>query len=144
MSALRVKPDDVQELLGNNYDGEADLKPFVKAANSLVNWIDDTCDTDNLLSTAQLRELELWLACHFYHSQDHMYSSKSTGGASGSFQGQTGMYFDSNFYGQQALLLDVSGCLAKRQLEVKQGGRARVGMTWIGTKASEQADRNDP
>jgi hypothetical protein len=138
---IRTKADIVESILGNNYDGSADLVPFIRVASNIVTWIDEVCDVDNLMSASELKELEAWLAAHFYHAQDHMYSSKSTGGASGSFQGQTAMNFSATFYGQTALLMDTSGCLAKRQKEVEQGGRIKAGMTWIGTKTSEVNDR---
>jgi hypothetical protein len=69
---------------------------------------------------------------------DKAYQSKSTGGASGTFQGQTGMRLESTDYGQAAMILDVTGRLASRSQ-----GRTRPTVAWGGKPPSEQTDYVD-
>jgi hypothetical protein len=74
----------------------------------------------NLLSLELLTEIELQLSAHFYSLRDQRYQSKSTGGASGSFQGQVGEGLASTDYGRNALALDVTGYLARINRGVQQ------------------------
>lgn len=70
------------------------------------------------------------LACHFYCVKDPLYMSKSTEGASGSFQRKSDNGFDLTEYGRTACQLDFSGVLTaygKRQV-----ARAR----WVGALAN--------
>lgn len=107
------------------------LKPFINQANILVNWL-HAHDTDNELDDDALAAIETQLAAHFYAVQrDPQYQSKSTDGASGSFQGATGYSLQATHYGQNALLLDVTGLLTKRNLEAQQGKRVSK-TTWLG------------
>lgn len=110
---------------------EIGLENFIVQANLLTNWL-DSVDTDNELDSATLKEIETQLAAHFYAVQrDPQYQSKSTNGASGSFQGATGYSLQATHYGQTAMLLDVTANLTKRNLEAQQGKRISK-TTWIG------------
>ena len=107
------------------------LSPFIRQANVLTNWLKGE-DSKNELDEDTLTQIEVQLAAHFYSVQrDPQYQAKSTDGASGSFTGQTGMFLESTYYGQTAKLLDVTGKLAKRDLEAKQG-KFKASTTWIG------------
>lgn len=121
MSA-RTNPDDVAALLGDNYDGVTDLSGFIDTASAIVDQVVTMAaekaggGTGNYTSrftlTAAVQELiERWLAAHNYALMDPLYMSKSTGGASASFQRQAGMGFESTEYGRMAIRLDFSGCL---------------------------------
>ncbi len=115
-----------------NYDSvnNPDLTIFIRMANSLVTRV-ATCATakGTPLTTDELTDLETLLAAHNYMSgPDLGYSEKHTQSAGASFQGKTEMGLKSTFYGQQALMLDISGCLNA----ISQGNR--VGGFWLGTK----------
>jgi hypothetical protein len=84
------------------------------------------------LSSTLLELIERWLAAHFYAQSDQLYQSKNTGGAGASFQGQTAMGLSNTSYGQQAKMLDISGCLAA----FDKGTQAR--MYWLGKPPSSQ------
>lgn len=137
--AIRTTKDLVIKVLMDDYGerlcgGNPDLSPFISAANNLVGQI-DACVTRNnktALTTSQKREVETWLAAHFYQMSDPGYTSKSTAGASASFTGQFGMYLEMTRYGQTAMLLDPSGCLRM----INKGSRVR--MDWLGKPPSEQ------
>lgn len=107
------------------------LDAFINQANILTDWL-SSVDTSSELSAACLTAIEVQLAAHFYRVQrDKDYQSKSANGASGSFEGQTGLALQATHYGQTAMLLDVTGKLTKRNLESQQGKRVAT-VTWLG------------
>src|SRR5574343_470286 len=90
-------------------------------------------------SVRELDESEKYLAAHFYAIRDQQYTSKSTGKASASFQGQTGKGLDYSHWGQTAKLLDVTGFLAR----LDAAPRANASMAWLCKPPSEQIDYED-
>ena len=131
--AIRVTEEDVRAVIDT--DSALSIRPFIVAASSLVDKV-ATADTGALLSTDDLVEVERWLAAHFYAIRDPQYTSKSTGGASASFQGQTGMGLDATYWGQMAKRLDVTGYLAN----LDQARRPTLKAHWLGKPPSEQID----
>ena len=139
----RTSPDAVANLLrdytqipGGNYDGVTDLQQHCDVASALVDWLQNKDhnarhDPDQLSDT-MLELIERNLAAHNYLQADPMFQSKSTGGASGSFQGQTGTGLDGTKFGQQALRLDVTNWLARRELEAKTGMKRVASALWLG------------
>lgn len=127
----RTTADAVQGILApSNYDGATDLEPFIETATVVVDQVVECATRKGLtLSDALLERVECYLAAHFYGHSDQFYQSRSTQGASGSFQGQTQMGFEGSQYGQTAIRLDTSGCLSA----INRG--ARAGMKWLGTLA---------
>jgi len=95
------------------------------------------------LNATLAESVECFLAAHFYAHADQLLQSKSTGGSSGSFQGQTGQVLSSTQYGQTAMLLDVTGLLAKRSKEAETGQKRVAGVSWLGLPPSEQTDYED-
>jgi hypothetical protein len=138
--AWRTTHEEVVQLLGVNYNAVAktDLSVFIETANLLTTEV-VTCATSRgkTLSSELLKKIEGWLAAHFYGCSDQFYSSKKTGDAQGTFQGQTEMHLKSTQYGQNAITLDISGCLAS----FSKGTRA--GVVWLGKPPSEQIDYKD-
>lgn len=122
-------------------DADISLVPFISAAGSLVDYV-SAQDTGSVLSAAQLRDVETWLAAHFYAIRDQQYQAKSTDGASATFQGTTGRALDSTFWGQQAMLLDVTGCLSGLNQDA-QRGKIKATATWLGLPPSSQTSYED-
>lgn len=87
-------------------------------------------------SAAKLQVIETLLACHSYCMSDQTYSNKATGGASGTFHGQTGKYLEATKYGQQALLLDTAGCLPRGTPVIAEAW-------WGGLDTQDQTDYDD-
>ena len=96
------------------------ITPFLAAANTMV--------TDLLLgenySVTTLGEIERWLAAHFVAVRDPQVTSEKIGDVQAAYEGKTGMGLKSTRYGQQAMVLDHHGILArmasgKRPAEVK-------------------------
>lgn len=122
----RTTPQAVQDLLGNEYDNanKPRLTPFVNTANAMVNWLESQdIAAEGLLDVDQLELIECWLSAHYYQMTDPGYTTRSTGGASGGFQGQFTQGFKMTRFGQTALILDVTGLLAKRDKETEEGAR---------------------
>lgn len=127
--AIRTTAPAVQSALGPNYDGQQDLEENILTASVLVDELVRCSTAKGLtLSDELLERIECYLAAHFYGHGDQFYQSRSTQGASGSFQGQTAMGLESTQYGQTALRLDISGCL----MGFNKGARARA--VWLGTR----------
>lgn len=138
----------VEGVLLSDYDSQYNLQPFIDTAAVVVTRVSDCAVSRGIpLTTAELELVERWLAAHFYATSDRPYQERTTDGARGKFQGETGMYLDSTFYGQQALLIDYSGCLAS----IGSGGADGSGLTsrnaarvvWLGKPPSEQIDYRD-
>lgn len=132
----RTTPQKVRDIL-ECVDSDAVLSAFIDPANILTDSVYD-CDQANKkqLSANQLTIIETWLAACFYHIRDLRVKESQTGKSKDIFQGETGMYLDSNQYGQMAIIMDTSGCLAKMNKEAKQGGKNKISVHWLGTSQS--------
>ena len=131
----------VRETLDREYDSARApaLTQCIRRANVLTTRV-ATCASSvkNLPLTAdELCQIETLLAAHFYQASDPGYASRSTLDASGQFLGQAGMGLERTRFGQDAMLLDYSGCLtaiAKRQF---------AGGDWLGKPPSDQISYED-
>lgn len=125
--ANRVSDAEVQAIIDVE-DVSDDMAPFITAANLLVTA---KCSGSGY-STALLKEIERWLAAHFYAIKDPRLVSEKAG-TSATYQQKVDLGFNVTTYGQQALLLDTAGNLAALNAAVvnKKGGK--VGATWLGT-----------
>lgn len=137
---VRTVATAVEGILGEHYDSDnsPSLTPFIDTANDLTSRV-ATCATARgvTLSSTTLELIERQLAAHFYTRSDPIASEKKTGDASAVFQGKTEMGLDSTHYGQDAKMLDHSGCLASMS-----AGRRAV-TSWAGRPPSEQTDYVD-
>jgi len=131
----RIEEADLQAIV--HTDSDLSLVPFIETANALADYVSSK-DSKSQLSATLLKQIELYLAAHFYSHRDQPYASKSTMGASASFQGQWGKGLESTRWGQTAMMLDVSGTLAAIAMG---GGIATV--EWLGKPPSEQIDYID-
>src|SRR5262245_49483878 len=111
----RNTPAQVQAILGDHYDCSkppAFLTPFLRRAAAITDRVATCASTKGMqLTPEELELIECSLAAHFYTRADRITQSEGAGGASSTYQGQTGMYLESTHYGQDALNLDYSGCL---------------------------------
>lgn len=110
---------------GRDYDTEnnPDVGQFIDTASVIVDRV-RTCSSNRGkgLLDSELELVERWLAAHCYACSDQPYASKSTAGASGSFQGRTGLALEGTKYGQMALTVDYSGCLSAISKRQTAGG----------------------
>lgn len=116
----RTTPAAVKEIMapGGDYRAKTapSLNPFIDSASATIDDLVYEAEKTNnpwkeLLTPTRLEMIERWLAAHDYQQSDKGYTSRSTQGASGSFQGQWQMGLDSTSYGQRAKALDPTGLL---------------------------------
>lgn len=122
---------------GQDYDleGLPSLDPYIRIAGMIVTQLVACAANKGVTySDEDLATFETWLAAHSYAMSDQPYASKSTGGQSASFQGQTGKYLEATKYGQMASSADGTGCL----MAITSGKSAR--MVWLGKTATEALD----
>ena len=129
--AIRTTQELVRSIV-KDHDPGISMVPFITEANVMTDWLSG-CDTDSELTATELELIERNLAAHFYCLNDLQFSAKNTGKSGATFQGKTDMGLKATFYGQKALFLDTTGCLAKRDAEALGGGKRRVGIRYLGT-----------
>ena len=134
----RADEQDVRGIVEN--DPDISMSIFIETAAELTAYIESCAAT--VPSDNRLKVIETWLAAHFYSIRDQQFQSVNTDGASATYQGQTAMYLDSTHWGQQAITLDTTGCLAGLVQDAKQGKR-QLKMEWLGKPPSEQVDYVD-
>ena len=113
------------------------VEPFIDTATALTDYVASQ-DSNSLLTVALLLQIEKWLSAHFYAISDPQPQEEKTGDASAVHQGRTDLGLSLTHWGQQAIALDVTGCL-KRLSE----GQRVPGLTWLGYPPSEQTDYLD-
>lgn len=116
-TVLIVTPEDVEEVV-SVYPNDT-VQPFIDMAVALMDQCCKTNKTCSSLPQNLIYHIKLNLACHFYVNWRQQYRSRRTGDASGTYQGDTGMFLESSKYGQTAMLMDASGCLAKLNRQAK-------------------------
>lgn len=103
----RVTQAEVEEII-DNPDSIA-MDAFITAANLLV--------TEKLgsagLSAALLKEIERWLAAHFFAIRDPRAKREEVGRSEIWYEGSWGRRLEFTRWGQQVMVLDPTGTLAK-------------------------------
>lgn len=131
----RTNPTAVIGVLQGNYDSarNPDLTGFIDTASSFIDQVVACAVGKGYSISSTVQELmERWLAAHLYGAADQFMTQKSTGKASASFQGQYDLGLNGSNYGQTALRLDPSGCLAA------MNNLGNVGAFWLGKPVSAQ------
>ncbi len=108
----------------------ADLDPFIETANSLVTAICVSTD----LTTAQLELIERWLSAHFYAIRAPRRIMEKAGDVAQGFKYELDLALNQTTYGQQAMLLDISGALAAYNAQIVKGGPRVATVAWLGTE----------
>jgi hypothetical protein len=109
-------------------DGTTDLEPFLRTASALVTHISSK-DNGGVLTPELLIEIETYLAAHFYALYDPQYQTVTTGKASSTYQGMTGKGLELTWWGQQAVMLDLTG-----ELRAISNGKKKASILWLGTE----------
>ena len=108
-----------------------DLAPYIETANALVT---EVCG-DAGYNDSRLELIERWLSAHFYAVRDPRASSERAGPVSASYLNQVGLGFAQTREGQQAMLLDTAGGLAKLNKDMELGRKTpKPGVLWGGTE----------
>jgi hypothetical protein len=132
--AWRITEDDLRATV--DVDSTIRLEPFIAYANVLTDRV-SAQDSEGLLSTAELFEIERCLAAHRYSRRDQGFAQKATDKASATFHGKTDMGLRSTPHGQDAISLDVTGYLGS----IDKGRQAQL--AWLGKSPSDQTDYVD-
>jgi hypothetical protein len=136
---VRTTPAKVQGILGRNYTPGSDVAPFIETASAIIDDLVIAASANSLtVSATKLEILERWVAAHCYGHHDQFFQSKSTDGASASFQGQTGKFLESTQYGQMAMSLDTTGFLNRLNK-----GNPQAQFFWAGRYPSQQIAFSD-
>lgn len=123
----------VKLLLMRDYTDPLGVDKFIDSAHAMMLRVEACAARKDITLTDEEKELiEAWLAAHLYTMSDKALTSKSTLSSSGSFHGQTAMRMEASLYGQQAMMIDPSGCL--EALNSRKKGRG----FWLGKRTQEQ------
>ncbi len=85
-------------------------------------------------SDAKLTMIEQWLAAHFYSIWERKTYSESADGISATYESKINYFFKLTHEGQMAMSFDTLGILAALDDKLASGGRATVGITYIGNR----------
>lgn len=133
-------PRTTEEQVGDIIEADATigLSPFIEVANSLVTEL--CASVVPAYSAERLELIERWLSAHFYAIRDMRAANEKADVVGIAYQFKVGLYFENTMYGQQALLLDTAGGLARHQESIKKGKRKQVGIVWLGSSPEEYAE----
>lgn len=134
---LRTDADSVKAIVELD-DDETNLTPFMTAANAIVS---EVCAPVLTYDTTRLTMIETWLAAHFYCILGPRTTSVSVG-VSVSYENRVDLGFNLTRYGQQAMLLDTNGGLAKLNKKITKGG-VNGSVIWMGTPLRDLALRSE-
>ena len=119
----------VEAIIENS--GSITLTPFIDAANTLVTRYCTGLDED--YSAAELVQIETWLSAHFFTVREGRAFREKAGPVSEEKQSKVDLGFSTSHYGQQAMLLDYHGGLARLNEQIKKGQAKQLIVTWVGT-----------
>ena len=124
--AIRTTAEKVEEIIETEED--ISLDPFIEVASSLVDELDEK-RAPGYHSDERLELIERWLSAHFYAIRDPRRQQEQAGSVQETFAIRVALRLDQTPYGQQAIVLDTSGTLAR----MNKGFTARPGSVWLGT-----------
>lgn len=108
MATIRVTDAEVKEILDTH---ETNFTAFILAASVIV---DSQLATPAIITNSeQLKEIERWLAAHFFTIKGKWKKSIKTGESEATYFGKADLGLDATSYGQQVKLLDTSGTLVE-------------------------------
>jgi hypothetical protein len=118
--ALPLTTPELVQSVYPDIENDANLTSAIYTAHAVVlnSIIKNGCGAG--YSPEQLELIERWLAAHLYQVQTGIISQKSAGQASESYQMTTDAFLKGSLHGQQAMLLDTNGCLAKLMADTQK------------------------
>lgn len=131
--AIRTDDEAVEAIIEVEEDDV--LTPFIEAASFLVDrlLVDATDSSGNIVHDSTSLELvERWLAAHFYAVRKPRASSERAGPVGETLMHKVDLNLSVTMYGQQAMLIDVSGELAAWNADVTQGKTKTATSVWLG------------
>ena len=134
MKPPRTKANSVIDILGDNYDGKADVNPFIEFASAMTDQAIVIAGRAGLGLDSVMAELvERALAAMCYCRADPQYQAENTGAAGGTFLGG-GSTLDGepDRYKRMAIEVDWTGSVNKLL------NRKSAGSLWLGKIPSQQ------
>lgn len=138
--AVRTASDAVKLIIETDASISTDLVPFIETASYLIDKLLVTAvdEEGNLYHDSTSLELvERWLAAHFYAIRDLRRASEKAGSVGESVMYKVDLNLALTVYGQQAMLLDISGELAAHNNNVTEGSTKTASMVWLGEDPNE-------
>jgi hypothetical protein len=127
----RVDATAVKDVLGYNWDKKSRLETWIKMADAVIDRVAQYAQDNNIVvSSDVLTLMAANMAAHYYTQMDPLYTSKSSGGRSGSFREQD--------YSKIAIQMDPTN-----YLRVILEGVIEVQAYWGGTPIQDQKDAED-
>jgi len=124
---MRASPSEIAEVVKVK-EGD-DITLFQRIASSLTDEVEEAGMGDE----ERLKHIEIFLTGHFYSLKEPLAASLSMGRLSMTSQGMTGMFLESTFYGQAALVLDTTKTL--HRLNTGKPPKT-ASILWLGTDTS--------
>jgi len=141
-------PRTTPELVAGIIEADVDipLDPFIEAATMLIDRVvavvkDD--DGSDYYNSTQLEVIERWLAAHFYAVRDPRPVFEGVGKVQVSNESKVDLNLNNTRYGEQAMLLDSSGALARLNAEMLKGFRSKPLVIWLGRTREERSGITD-
>jgi len=105
----RVSDAEVKAILDTDVSS---FTAYITAANTLVTKL--LSDTSKITDSTQLKEIERWLAAHFFKSSLELQEKTAETGETNAtfFGGSNEILLHATLYGQQACVLDTTGTLS--------------------------------
>lgn len=128
----RTTPSAIADIISVE-EGD-NLSPFIEAASAIVDRVVATAkdeDGSPYYNEPQLELIERWLAAHFYAIYSPRARVESVSSLRVMYEGETGLGLEHTRYGQQAMLLDTAGGLARLNKQLSKG-RAKIAVYWLG------------
>jgi hypothetical protein len=136
-----ITPEDVAGIVQVDEDTWSDLTPPIEAAEMLLA---EVCGASGYADPT-LSIIGRWLAAHFYAVMDPQSTYEQAGPVSVKFESQVDLGLNLTRYGQQAMVLDYKGNLAKLNATTLSGKtKARIQMLWLGKTREELAKDGVP
>jgi hypothetical protein len=137
---IRCTADDVRAVSETDTDNFPDtpeeLTPFIRVASRLVdkllmNAVD--ANGDPWHDDDSLKDIETWLAAHFYHILDPQLVREEVSTLRAVYQQEVKLGLSQTRYGDQAKVMDYSGILAAWDKQVTTSNVAlRTSIRWLG------------
>ena len=107
--STRVTAYEVKQIIDTDL-ADSVVEAFILGANYTVT---EVLGDDTDLADGHKKEIERWLSAHLLAStREQQIQKAGAGGASVTYQGQTGNGLGATLYGQQVLALDTTGKMA--------------------------------
>ena len=131
---VRTTPEAVSKIIEVDISTRAladVLEPFIETASQVVT---DVCGGSDY-TDEKFELIERWLAAHFYGVFDTQLQGETAGPVTATYFWKTGFILHQTRYGQQAMMIDTDGSLARLNKQLLDGTAGRTtSFTWGGTE----------